>query len=159
MIEIGVGFPVNTHSLSKQFARLTKPLRVSLGLAAVEQRHGTNPPFRRLNPNGIGVSGRLSAIENDLDRLIGGWNQHLPQILAGVAEARQDAREGALAHEEVAELRQKISELNQALADLSTRIDRHAREAPSSLAAAGNPKATGTNPPSPVARKRKAAGV
>lgn len=148
---------MSTQSLSKQFARLTKPLRVSLGLATVEQRHGANPPFRRLNPNGIGVSGRLSAIENDLDRLIGGWNQHLPQILAGVAEARQGAREGALAHEEVAELRQTISELNQALADLSTRIDRHAREA-SSLAPAGNPKATRTNPPSPVARKRKAAG-
>jgi phage-related minor tail protein len=128
---------------------MTKPLRVWLGWAAAEPKAGDGLPFRRSSAIG-GTVGRIASLEHDLDRLVGGWNQHLPQVLAAVSEARQVARQAKIKEEQVHALAAQVELLTAEVAELRTRLDRpngRSRELP---------KQRGANP---AAAKSRSMGV
>lgn len=109
-------------SLSKQLARLTRPLRAGLGWADVATTPDAGPPFRRTTRKGA-PGGRLAALEIDIDRLTAGWNQHLPQILAAVADARNSSRAALLSRKDLSKLDTRLMALEASVADMSRRLD------------------------------------
>ncbi|WP_197272345.1 hypothetical protein [Brevundimonas sp. AAP58] len=114
---------MSSHSLSKRLARFTKPLRIGLGLASPGTTTSDSLPFHRSTASG-GTDGRITSLERDMDRLVGGWNQHLPQILAAVSEARQAAHVAAGRNDEVQALALLVERLQAQVDELSARLDR-----------------------------------
>jgi len=136
---------VSTTSLSKQIARYTKSVRISLGLARPELRAHADG---RIEPSLIarGTTGaRLRAVETDLARLTQGWNQHIPQLLSVTAEARVRAHEAASSYGRLDEFAATLVAMKAEIATLESRID--------SLKASAIPAA-----PDRASAGRKAAG-
>lgn len=113
---------VSSRSLSKRLARFTKPLRLGLGLATPGMTTSGSLPFRRSVASG-GATGRIASLENDVNRLVGGWNQHLPQILATVSEARQAVYDAAARDHQVHVLTLEVERLQAEIAKLNARLD------------------------------------
>lgn len=134
---------MSNTSFSKQVARYTKSLRVSLGLAGQElrtQADGRVEPFllTRNTP-----SARLRAVETDLARLTHGWNQHIPQLLSVAAEARVRAHEAAGSNPRLDEMEAGLKALKGEVAKLEAQI--------STLRANDGPvRATSTRPSPPA---------
>lgn len=113
---------MSNTSLSKQLARITRPLRVGLGWSAASAIPDAGPPFRRTKRTGV-PGGRLASLEMDIDRLTAGWNQHLPQILSAVADARSGSRAAVLSRKELSKIEARLTALEASIADISRRLD------------------------------------
>jgi len=114
---------VIASSFSKKIARMTKSVRISLGLARDEAALGANLPFNRSRPYRAFTGGSQRALEDDLDRLVLGWNQHLPQILTAVAEAKQKSAAAVISREELGALKSSVEALSNTVAELVARVE------------------------------------
>ncbi len=110
-------------SLSAKIARYTRTFRMRLGLASEVLQSPGALPFRP-SIRTVSISKRVAAIDGDLRRLITGWNQHLPQILAVVAEARQVVHREELSRKDIAEIKQALTTLDAAIVAMASRLDR-----------------------------------
>lgn len=61
--------------------------------------------------------GRVAALEADIDNMMSGWNQHIPQILSEIGQARR-------ATAEVDQTCERIGELEVALQALTAEVKR-----------------------------------
>lgn len=61
--------------------------------------------------------GRVAALEADFDQMMSGWNQHIPQILSEIGQARR-------AMAEVEQACEQISEIEAALQALTFEVKR-----------------------------------
>ncbi|MFN3838446.1 MAG: hypothetical protein ACK4MI_12110 [Brevundimonas sp.] len=55
--------------------------------------------------------GRVAALEADFDQMMSGWNQHIPQILAEIGQARRAMAEGDQTREQIGELEAALQAL------------------------------------------------
>ncbi|WP_312491199.1 hypothetical protein [Brevundimonas sp.] len=104
-----------TNDLIKKLARSTRLWRVRLGLAPEPQAGAarmTRSIARRALPGG-----RVAALEADIDNMMSGWNQHIPQILSEIGQARR-------ATAEVEQTCEQIGELEVALQALTAEVKR-----------------------------------
>lgn len=62
-------------------------------------------------PIGWGTKSRLDALDVDIERIIRGWDQHVPQLLGAVADVRADVFEAS-------ELQARVQRLEDAVAKL-----------------------------------------
>lgn len=105
----------------KRVARATRSWRIAWGLAHEPQGgsvHLARAAARRALPGG-----RVLALERDVDRLLDGWNQHIPQFLSTLAEARKGFAEVDGTQKSLADLERRIMNLSQENALLAKRLD------------------------------------
>ena len=81
---------MDNNTLKRRLARFTRSIRVSLGLIPRGGKGPAGLPFRRETPIGQGTKSRVDALEIDFERMVRGWDQHVPQLLAAIAEVRAD---------------------------------------------------------------------
>jgi hypothetical protein len=104
---------LDNSTLKRRLARFTRSMRVSMGLASKVGHGPASLPFRRETPQGSGTKSRVDALEVDLERLVRGWDQHLPQLIATVANVRADVFEAA-------QLQIRLQRLEEAVARLES---------------------------------------
>ena len=104
-----------TNDLIKKLARSTRLWRVRLGLAP-EPQPGAARMKRSIARRAL-PGGRVAALEADFDQMMSGWNQHIPQILSEIGQARR-------AMAEVEQAREQMSELEAALQALTFEVKR-----------------------------------
>ncbi len=81
-------------------------------------RSGIGPaslPFKRAAPAGTDLASRFQALEIDVERLIRGWDQHIPQLLETAANAKSDLHEAS-------RLEAKMRQMEQAIEQIQARI-------------------------------------
>lgn len=98
-------------TLKRRLARLTRSLRASLGLTAKVGHGPAALPFRREVPLGRGTKNRVDALDVDVERLVRGWDQHVPGLLAAVADVRADVFEATELQARVQRLEEAVSRL------------------------------------------------
>lgn len=104
-------FLLQNSTVRRRIARFTRSLRASLGLTAKIGHGPAALPFRREMPIGWGTKSRLDALDVDIERIIRGWDQHVPQLLGAVADVRADVFEAS-------ELQARVQRLEDAVAKL-----------------------------------------
>jgi predicted metalloendopeptidase len=72
-------------------------------------------PFRRATPAGLGLADRVEAVEIDLERLIRGWDQHIPKMLAVAIDQRAAKFDASELEARLHELQIKVAELEKKL--------------------------------------------
>lgn len=102
---------MQNNTLKRQIARFTRSLRATLGLTVRIGRGPATLPFRREMPVGWGTRSRLDALEVDVERLIRGWDQHVPRLLATVADVRADVFEASELKARIQRLEDTVSKL------------------------------------------------
>lgn len=109
--------------MSVKIARYTRKLRIKLGLSPPVSETSTAISFVPLLGQGS-LTTRISTLERNLNRLFTGWNQHLPQVLASVSEARQMARQADLSQRDVSEIKRTLADLTILVGDVASRVER-----------------------------------
>lgn len=112
---------MNLSSLPKQIARTTRRWRIAVGLA--QEPVNGSPVLTRGQARRSLPGGRLAALEGDVDRVLNAWNQHIPQFLAGMAEARRVSAGTAEAQARMDKLEAAMADVTRELADLKRRLE------------------------------------
>lgn len=78
-------------------------------------------------PGGWGTRSRIDALDVDVERLIRGWDQYVPRLLASVADVRADVFEAT-------ELQARIRRLEDAVSKLEVQARAEAKAPPGTAA-------------------------
>lgn len=115
-------------SLIKDLARSTRSWRIAWGLA--REPNANSAEISRSQSRRALPGGRVHAMEADIDRLLGSWNQYIPQLLSGMGAARRMAARTDAVLDRVEGLEVEIERLNGLVGSLESRLEsteKHAR--------------------------------